>query len=208
MIEFWFEFASTYSYPAAMRIEKVAGAAGLDVVWKPMLLGPLFHAQQGLKDSPFNAFPVKGRYMWRDLERTCIDEGLPLNKPAIFPQNGLKAARIVLALPLSARPDFVRAVYRANFVESEVISDDAFLEGLLIRLGHSPDGVMARAGSEAVKAELKKNTEEAAARGVFGAPTFFAPDGEMFWGNDRLEQAVRWARKVKNVSMDTKADAT
>jgi 2-hydroxychromene-2-carboxylate isomerase len=208
MIEFWFEFASTYSYPAAMRIEKVAGAAGLDVVWKPMLLGPLFNAQQGLKDSPFNAFPVKGRYMWRDLERTCIDEGLPLNKPAIFPQNGLKAARIVLALPLSARPDFVRAVYRANFVEGEVISDDAFLEGLLIRLGHSPDGVMARASSEAVKAELKKNTEEAAARGVFGAPTFFAPDGEMFWGNDRLEQAVRWARKVKNVSMDTKVDAT
>src|SRR3990167_4894063 len=208
MIEFWFEFASTYSYPAAMRIEKVAGAAGLDVVWKPMLLGPLFNAQQGLKDSPFNAFPVKGRYMWRDLERTCIDEGLPLNKPAIFPQNGLKAARIVLALPLSARPDFVRAVYRANFVEGEVISDDAFLEGLLIRLGHSPDGVMARASSEAGKAELKKNTEEAAARGVFGAPTFFAPDGEMFWGNDRLEQAVRWARKVKNVSMDTKVDAT
>ena len=102
MIEFWFEFASTYSYPAAMRIEKVAGAAGLHVVWKPMLLGPLFNAQQGLKDSPFNAFPVKGRYMWRDLERTCIDEGLPLKKPEIFPQNGLKAARIVLALPDAA----------------------------------------------------------------------------------------------------------
>ena len=208
MIEFWFEFASTYSYPAAMRIEKVAGAAGMSVVWKPMLLGPLFHAQQGLEDSPFNAFPVKGQYMWRDLERTCIDEGLPLKKPEIFPQNGLKAARIVLALPDAARPDFVRAVYKANFVEGEVISDEAFLEGLLIRLGHSPDGVLERAASDAVKAGLKKNTEEAAARGVFGAPTFFAPDGEMFWGNDRLEQAVRWARKVKNVSMDTKVDAS
>lgn len=208
MIEFWFEFASTYSYPAAMRIEKVAGAAGLGVVWKPMLLGPLFNAQQGLKDSPFNAFPVKGRYMWRDLERTCIDEGLPLKKPGIFPQNGLKAARITLALPEAARPDFVRAVYKANFVDGDVISEDAFLEGLLIRLGHSPDGVLERAGSDAVKAELKSNTEEAAARGVFGAPTFFAPDGEMFWGNDRLEQAVRWARKVKNTTTGTKVDAS
>lgn len=208
MIEFWFEFASTYSYPAAMRIEKVAGANGLGVVWKPMLLGPLFHAQQGLKDSPFNAFPVKGQYMWRDLERTCIDEGLPLRRPEIFPQNGLRAARITLALPEAARPNFVRAVYKANFVEGEVISDDAFLEGLLIRLGHSPDGVLERAGSDAVKTELKANTEVAATRGVFGAPTFFAPDGEMFWGNDRLEQAARWARKVKNTTTGTKVDAS
>ncbi|MBA3069307.1 MAG: 2-hydroxychromene-2-carboxylate isomerase [Hyphomonas sp.] len=208
MIEFWFEFASTYSYPAAMRIEKVAGAAGLGVVWKPMLLGPLFNSQQGLKDSPFNAFPVKGKYMWRDLERTCIDEGLPLRRPDIFPQDGLKAARMVLALPDAARPDFVRAVYRANFVEGAIISDDSVLAGILARLGHSPEAVFAKAATDPVKAELKKNTEEAAARGVFGAPTFFAPDGEMFWGNDRLEQAVRWARKVKNQSIDTKVDAS
>src|SRR3990167_8601101 len=141
MIEFWFEFASTYSYPAAMRIEKVAGAAGLDVVWKPMLLGPLFNAQQGLKDSPFNAFPVKGKYMWRDLERTCIDEGLPLRRPDIFPQNGLKAARMVLALPDAARPDFVRAVYRANFAEGAIISDDSVLAAILTHLGHLPEAV-------------------------------------------------------------------
>ncbi len=207
MIEFWFEFASTYSYPAAMRVERVAGAAGFGVVWKPFLLGPLFNQQQGLTDSPFNAFPVKGRYMWRDLARVCAEEGLPLAKPAVFPQNGLKAARITLALPEVARPDFVRAVYSANFAEGALISDEPFLAGLLQRLGHAPEAVLAAAASEAVKAKLKKDTEEAAARGVFGAPTFFTPDGEMFWGNDRLEQVVRWASEKSKIPTELKVDA-
>ena len=68
-LQFWFEFASTYSYPAVMRIDKAAAARGVAVEWRPFLLGPLFHAQQGMKDSPFNVVPVKGSYMWRDLER-------------------------------------------------------------------------------------------------------------------------------------------
>jgi len=208
MIEFWFEFASTYSYPAAMRVERVAGEAGLGVVWKPFLLGPLFHAQQGLTDSPFNAVPVKGKYMWRDLARVCADEGLALKTPAVFPQNGLKAARVTLALPEAARPAFVRAVYTANFAGGALISDEAVLAGVLADLGHAPDAVLAKAGGDAVKAELKKNTEEAAARGVFGAPTFFAPDGEMFWGNDRLEQAARWSRKTSTRPIDMKVDAS
>ena len=67
-VEFWFEFASTYSYPAAMRIEAVAARDDVTVVWRPFLLGPVF-AAQGWKDSPFNIYPAKGRYMWRDLER-------------------------------------------------------------------------------------------------------------------------------------------
>jgi 2-hydroxychromene-2-carboxylate isomerase len=208
MIEFWFEFASTYSYPAAMRVERVAGEAGMGVVWKPFLLGPLFNTQQGLTDSPFNAFPVKGRYMWRDLARVCEEDGLPLKRPDVFPQNGLKAARIVLALPDAARPDFVRAVYTANFAEGAIISDDSVLAAILTRLGHVPEAVFAKAATDPVKAELKKNTDEAAARGVFGAPTFFAPDGEMFWGNDRLDQAVRWALKSQQQSKQTKVEAS
>lgn len=208
MIEFWFEFASTYSYPAAMRVERVAGEAGLAVAWKPLLLGPLFHAQQGLTDSPFNAVPVKGKYMWRDLERICEAEGLALKRPAVFPQNGLKAARIVLALPEAARPGFVRAVYAANFAEGALISDEAVLAGILARLGHDAAALLAAAGSEDVKAALKKNTEEAGARGVFGSPTFFTPGGEMFWGNDRLDQTVAWASKESNQSEEPKVEAS
>src|SRR4051794_16765870 len=79
-VEFWYEFASTYSYPAAMRIERLAAEAGVQLRWRPFLLGPIFQ-EFGWKDSPFNIYPAKGRYMWRDLERICASDGLPLKLP-------------------------------------------------------------------------------------------------------------------------------
>ena len=95
-LEFWFEFASTYSYPAAMRVEAEAHARGIEVAWRPFLLGPIF-AQQGWQDSPFNLYPAKGAYMWRDLERICESLGLPMRHPSVFPRNGLHAARVAAA---------------------------------------------------------------------------------------------------------------
>ena len=94
-LEFWYEFASTYSYLSAMRIEPLAQAAGVDVRWRPFLLGPIF-AAQGLTSSPFNLYPVKGRYMWRDMEREGARFGVPFKRPDTFPQNGLVAARVAL----------------------------------------------------------------------------------------------------------------
>src|SRR5262245_42672086 len=95
-VQFWFEFASTYSYPAAARVEDTARAAGVEVKWRPFLLGPIF-AAQGWNDSPFNIYPIKGRYMWRDLERLCTAYGLPLQRPSRFPRGSLVAARIACA---------------------------------------------------------------------------------------------------------------
>jgi 2-hydroxychromene-2-carboxylate isomerase len=89
--EFWYEFASTYSYPAAMRVAELAGSRGVALAWRPFLLGPIF-AAQGWRDSPFNIYPAKGRYMWRDMERICDGMGLPLKRPDPFPQNSLLAA--------------------------------------------------------------------------------------------------------------------
>ena len=95
-LEFWYEFGSTYSYPAAMRIERLAQEAGVSVRYRPFLLGPILK-DQGLNNSPFNIFAAKGRYMWRDLARVCDAEGLALKLPPVrFPQNGLKAARLAL----------------------------------------------------------------------------------------------------------------
>ena len=91
--EFWFDFASTYSYPAAMRIDRLADATGISVAWRPFLLGPIF-AAQGWNDSPFNIYPTKGRYMWRDLERICAKANIPLRHPSRFPRNALLAARV------------------------------------------------------------------------------------------------------------------
>jgi 2-hydroxychromene-2-carboxylate isomerase len=191
-LDFWFEFASTYSYPAAMRIERLAAAAGVAVRWRPFLLGPIFGAQ-GWRDSPFNIYPVKGKYMWRDLARICAREGLPLRLPPVaFPQNGLKAARLALAGEAEGwTPAFTRAVYTANFAEQKNIADDAVLNDILMRLGIDP----AAATAAIDKDRLKAQTGEAIARGVFGAPSFTVGD-ELFWGNDRLEDALAWAVKA------------
>ncbi len=193
-IDFWYEFASTYSYPAAMRLESLAAARGVAVRWRPFLLGPIF-ADQGWRDSPFNLYPVKGRYMWRDMERICAALGLPLQRPAPFPQHTVLAARVAIALPQDRRGPFSRAVYAAEFGEGRSISEPTVLADLLTRLGEAADDVLARAESPENKTALKAACEEAKALGLPGAPCVVTADGEVFWGNDRLEQAVEWAAR-------------
>ncbi len=192
-LQFWFEFASTYSYPAVMRVQKLAAARGVEIEWRPFLLGPLFHAQQGLKDSPFNAYPVKGQYMWRDMERTCEKHGLPFKRPQRFPQNGLLAARITLALPQAERGNFIKAVYQANFVHDRDIADKEILHAALRRAGLDPYETLEALLSDTIKDQLRDETTAAAGLGVFGSPSFVTEDGELFWGNDRLEDALDWA---------------
>ena len=192
-LQFWFEFASTYSYPAVMRVDKAAAARGVEIEWRPFLLGPLFHAQQGMKDSPFNVVPIKGSYMWRDVERICEKHNLPFRRPHRFPQNGLMAARITLSLGQAERPNFVKAVYQANFVHDRDISDLQILHAAARRAGLDPLEVLGAMKSEPVKEELRLETEKAADLGIFGSPSFVTEDGELFWGNDRLEDALDWA---------------
>lgn len=200
MIEFWYEFGSTYSYPAAMRVERLAEAAGVTVEWRPFLLGPLLHDQQGLNDSPFNAFPVKGDYMWRDLQRVCDQEGLALVHPSQFPRNGLLAARVAICgLEEGWTPAFSRAVYQANFVDDQDISKAEVLAPLIASVGAGPDAVLAAASTDPIKTRLKDHVGQARERGLFGAPSFITADGELFWGNDRLETALEWAVRHRNL---------
>src|SRR5262245_59307934 len=154
-VEFWFEFASTYSYPAAMRVEPLARGAGTPLVWRPFLLGPIF-AGQGWRDSPFNIYPVKGRYMWRDLERTCDRLGVPFRRPTQFPRNGLLPARVATAAASEPwRADFVRAIYRANFAEDRDIAQPAVVGSVLAALGVDAERWLAEASNEAVKQQLR-----------------------------------------------------
>ncbi|WP_171211783.1 2-hydroxychromene-2-carboxylate isomerase [Ruegeria sp. HKCCA5426] len=193
-IQFWFEYASTYSYLSAMRIEDVATSHGVTVEWQPFLLGPIF-ASQGWDNSPFNLYPAKGRYMWRDMERLTAQRNLPFQKPNPFPQNGLKAARLTLAIEDHAqRAAFSRAVYSAEFANGQNIADDAVLRACLAEAGLSQD-LLDKTQDPAVKAALITQTKTAQDNGLFGAPSFLV-DGELFWGDDRLEDAVRFATTI------------
>ena len=193
-LQFWFEFASTYSHLAAQRIEPLAQAAGVQVIWRPFLLGPIFKAQ-GWDDSPFNIYQAKGAYMWRDMEREAARLGVPFRRPSVFPRNGLAAARVATAGAGSAwLPAFVRAVYIANFADNRDISDPAVLAQRLAQSGcRDPQGVISASTSPETKETLRAASAEAAALGIFGAPSFVAGD-QLFWGNDRLEQALAAAR--------------
>ncbi len=194
-LDFWFEFASTYSYPAAMRIAPLAQARGVTVRWRPFLLGPIFKAQ-GWDNSPFNLYPSKGRYMWRDLERICADLDLPFVQPAVFPQNTLVAARVALAaLSQDWGEDYCRAVYTAEFGAGGDIGRPETVAAVLGSLGRDAAAVMQEAQGDAIKADLRAQTEEAQRLGIFGAPSFVTGDGELFWGNDRLEAALDWAKR-------------
>ena len=193
VLEFWYDFASTYSYLAAARIEALADAAGVGVRWRPFLLGPLF-AAQGWTSSPFNLFPAKGRNMWRDVEREAARFGLPpLTRPDPFPQNTLVAARVaVLGADADWIGPFTRAVFAAAFAQGRSIAEPAAVVAILRELDLDID-LLKQATAEPNKTRLKAIGEEAKSRGLYGAPTFVTEDGEVFWGNDRLEQALAWA---------------
>ena len=192
-LAFWYEFASTYSYLAALTIERLAQAAGVPLVWRPFLLGPIF-AQQGWRDSPFNLYPAKGRYMWRDLERLCASEGLAWKRPSQFPRNSLLAARLALVgLAAGWGSAFSKAVFQANFAEDRDIASSEVLGAILHGLGVDAEPALARAAAPDIKAALRAQGEEAQQLGIFGAPTFQVGE-EIFWGQDRLAQALACAR--------------
>lgn len=192
-LEFWYEFASPYSYLSATRIAGLAEAAGIEILWRPFLLGPIF-AAQGWPTSPFNLYPAKGRYMVRDMERLALARGRAFHLPASFPANGLVAARIALVGAQQGWVgDFSARVFQAEFERAADISDKAVLASCLEDIGIAAEPIIAKAQSEANKHALRQQSERAAELGLFGAPSFVTRDGELFWGDDRLQQAIAWA---------------
>ncbi len=192
-LDFWCEIASTYTYLTAVRIDALATARGVDVAWKPFSLGPIF-AERGLSTSPFNVEADKGAHMWRDVARQAETLGRRFRRPSAFPRNTIGALRIaLLGVERGWGPAFIRAALQANFEQDRAIDQDAVLDEILADLGLGLDlpSIRAEAVSPEWKPRLRAQTERAKALRIFGAPTFFVGD-ELFWGNDRLENALDW----------------
>ena len=191
-LEIWFEFASTYSYLTVSRAEAMLRDAQIELVWRPFLLGPIFR-DHGMDTSPFVLDPVKGRYMWRDMERRCEKYGLPFKRPGIFPMNGLKAARIMTAaLDQPWCGAFARSVFAAQFGRGVDIADDRVLGNALETCGVSLEPWLNRAQLLETKDALRAATDKARSLGIFGAPSMVVGN-ELFWGDDRLEDAILFA---------------
>ena len=195
-IEFWFEFASNYSYLSVMRIEDAARRFGVGIAWKPFLLGPIFRAL-GFETSPFLLQKEKGAHMWQDMVRQCRKYGLRWTKPSGFPRLSVLPARVAL---LGAQEPwigaFCRQVMELNFVDDEDINKAERLTPILTQLGLPAAEILEQAQTDFAKTRLREQTDEARRRGIFGAPTFFVGT-EMFWGNDRLDDALLLAAEQK-----------
>ena len=191
-IDIWFDFASNYSHISVMRIERDAAGCGVQIVWKPFLLGPIFKAL-GWETSPFILHKPLGDYMWKDMTRQCAKYGVPWRQPTVFPRLSVLPLRVAsIGADQPWIGDYCRAIMHRNFVEDRDIHTPEAVGAVLAGLGLPADELIARALAGPNKLKLRGATETAQALGIFGAPTFFVR-GEMFWGNDRLDDALDFA---------------
>ena len=192
-IEFWFDLASPYSYLSATRIDHLAERARVGVRWRPFLLGAIFKSF-GWDNSPFVLQKEKGAYMWQDMARQCRKQNIPWTRPSTFPRHSVLAARV--ALCGADKPwigAFCRGVMLRNFAHDQDIATEADVSEVLNALALSTATILAAAQSDENKSRLREQTDRAKSLGIFGAPTFFV-QGEMYWGNDRLDDAIACAR--------------
>lgn len=190
-IDFYFDFTSPYSYVAAERIDAIAAGAGWQVNWCPTLLGFIFKEIGG---APLTEKPRKGEYSLNDFSRTARFYGLQLKFPSRFPAHTVAAARAALWVKAEhpqRMSDFVRAIFRAYFVEDSDIGQPEVIARCAASVGL--DGATAAAANEdprwkdAMRAAVQASHDAK----MFGAP-YFIVNGEAFWGNDRLDQLQRW----------------
>jgi 2-hydroxychromene-2-carboxylate isomerase len=190
-LEFWFGYGSTYSYLTVMRIERAIHGTGIELVWKPFNLTALMQARR-LPRGPFVDRPEKLAYMWRDLERRAQRQALSYRQPAVYPVDSQRTVRVgVLAAGEGWCGQFTKKVFHLNFVDGRPIGTPGQLEAALGELDKDPEAIIRRAHSAEIEAVLERDTRLAIERGMFGSPNFLV-DGELFWGDDRLEDAIDW----------------
>lgn len=191
-LDFWYSIGSTYSYLTVMRLPIVAREAGIDVTWRPFDVRHVMVAQNNI---PFRDKPVKAAYMWRDIARRAERYGLHPTLPAPYPLDELALANQVALLGAEEGwvAQYTRATYQRWFEGGAPAGDDPNLSESLVEIGQDPARVRAEASSARIVRALQDATGTAMELGVFGAPSFVV-GGEVFWGDDRLDDAIDWAR--------------
>jgi len=191
-IDFWFTMGSTYSYLSVMRLAELERSTGMSFRWRPFHLLVIL---QEMKHVPFADKPAKLRYMWRDIDRRAAMHGLRPQLPAPYPAKQSVMANLVATVGMREGwgPDFVRAAYRRWYEEAQETGSEPNVSESLRDIGQEPARVLGLADAEDVKAALISETDAARELGIFGSPTFVV-GRELFWGDDRLEDAISWCR--------------
>lgn len=191
-IDFWFTMGSTYSFLSVMRLAEVERSSGLSFRWRPFHLLVIL---QEMKHVPFADKPAKSAYMWRDIERRAAMHGLPVRLPAPYPVKQSVIANLIAVVGMREGwgADFVRTAYRRWFELGQETGSEPNVSESLREVGQNPERVLKLVGSDNAKAILAEETDAARALGIFGSPTF-SVGCELFWGDDRLEDAISWCK--------------
>ena len=191
-IDFWFSTGSTYTYLTVSRLPEVAKKTGVRFNWRPFGVRTIMREQNNV---PFVGKPVKTAYMWRDIARRAAMYGLPVKVPAPYPLKEFDLANrlAVLGLAEGWGIPYVRASYRRWFAEGQEPGIEPNLSASLAAVGQDTKRAVERSTGDDVMELYESATEEAKKLGIFGSPTF-AVRGELFWGDDRLDDAINWFR--------------
>ena len=192
-IDFWFTMGSTYSFLSVMRLAELERSTGISFRWRPFHLLIIL---QEMKHIPFADKPTKSAYMWRDIERRAAMYDIPVKLPAPYPAKQSVMANLVAIVGMreSWGADYVRAAYRRWFQLGQETGSEPNVSESLRDAGQDPARVLALANSEDAKAALTAETNAARELGIFGSPTFTV-GRELFWGDDRLGDAISWCRR-------------
>lgn len=185
-VELWYDVVCPYAYIAATQIERIAERRGAAVAWKPFLLGGVLRAVGTADNAMAQMSRPRLHHNWLDMHRWAEHFGVPLDMPAEHPRRTVLAMRAILAAGEAGRVAATKALYDAYWARGEDVSQPDVVASVLDRAGLDGAACVAAAGAPEIKAELRARTDEAIARGIFGAPTMFV-EGEMFWGQDRLD---------------------
>ena len=193
-IEFWFSIGSTYTFLSVTRIDEVSQKSGASFSWKPFSVRKIMREMDNIPFPPNKKTKVE--YMWRDIERRAQGYGFTANVPAPYPLKELDLANrvAVVAMQEGWCEDYVRETYRLWFIDGHEAGSDVNLTQTLSEIGQDKLRVLELADSSDVEAAYLNQTESAKQAGIFGSPSFIV-DGELFWGDDRLEDAINWASK-------------
>ena len=194
-IDFWFTMGSTYSFLSVMRLAEIERSTGIAFRWRPFHLLVIL---QEMKHVPFADKPAKCAYMWRDIERRAAMYGIAAQLPAPYPAKQSIVANLVATVGMREGwgAEFVRVAYRRWFCLGQETGSEANVSASLRDIGQDPERVLALAASQAIKDTLDRETDTARKLGIFGSPTFVV-DRELFWGDDRLNDAISWLQSSR-----------
>jgi 2-hydroxychromene-2-carboxylate isomerase len=193
MIDFWFSVGSTYTYLSMMRLAEFEQSRGVAFRWRPFSVRQIMIEMDNV---PFRTKPAKAAYMWRDIERRAAMYGLPARVPAPYPLAQWDVANRVAVLGAAEGwiADYARATYRRWFEHGLEPGSEPNISDSLREVGQDSGRVLEQAATPAIGEAYEAATDEARRLGIFGAPTF-AVERELFWGDDRLDDAITWYRR-------------